>query len=179
MILYSGHGDNCFHLAKQDRGQGWSSLLNGARASSWAWYQTLHWSPSTWPLEIFAFAGLATFPSLSPPSFYFFSGCFLLLVHTVCTSYFAGGRVISYELSASYLMQGGVNCPCKANLAPLCCTWMHLSRLCYGKGLSSIQVNHCCHLERKGDSAVTWIPCTFPLRPLQNSHPARPAGEEN
>lgn len=48
--------------------------------------------------------------------------------------------------------RGGVNCLCKANLAPLCCTWTHLSRLCYGKGLSSVEVNNCCHLESKGSS---------------------------
>lgn len=95
MILYSGHDDNYFHQAKQDRGQSWSSLLNGARALGWAWYQTLQWSPSTWPLDIFAFAGLAISPSFSPPSCYSFSGCFLLLAHTACISYFAGGRVVS------------------------------------------------------------------------------------
>lgn len=76
----------------------------------------------------------------------------MLFVHTACTSCFAGGRVISDEPSVSYLMQGGVNCLCEANLAHLCCTWTHLSCLCYGKGLSSVQVNKYRHLERKGNS---------------------------
>lgn len=151
MILYSGHDDNYFHQAKQDRGQGWSSLLNGARASGWAWYQTLQWSPSTWPLDVFAFAGLATFPSFSPPSCYSFSGCFFLLAHTACRSYFAGGRVVSYELSASYLMRGGGELPpqCKPCTSVL---YLDTSHLCYGKGLSSVKVNSCCHLARKGNS---------------------------
>lgn len=102
MMLYLGNDDELLHPAKQDSGQGWSSLLNGARASGWAWYQTLQWSPSTRPLDIFAFSGLATFPSFSPLSCYFFAVCFLLLVHTACTSYFAGRRVISHELCVLY-----------------------------------------------------------------------------
>lgn len=105
-----------------------------------------------WPLDIFAFAGLVIFRSLSPPSCYSFSCSFMLFVHTACTSCFAGGRVISDEPSVSYLMQGGVNCLCEANLAHLCCTWTHLSCLSYGKGLSSVQVNKYHHLERKGNS---------------------------
>lgn len=97
--------------------------------------------------------GLTTFPSFSPPSCHSFSGCFLLLVHAACTSCFAGGRVISHKLPASYITQSGGKLPLQSKPCTSALCWDTSARLVFGKGLPSVQVNHCCHLERKCDNA--------------------------